>query len=267
MSGAHRVADSALQAKTAAHYDAHPLEFLTPEDEASIRDQQPPPFRSFVDAHVERGARVAEIGCGPGRGTLFLVRQKADVVAVDISYRSLLLARRRAPSAKFVLSTNLALPFEDDYFDAVVSDGVIHHTPNARAAFAENVRITRPQGWLYLGVYNTQGHYHYLYTLLGRPIRWMEKRALSRALMFASIVPLYWLVHLMKSRGKRTWQGAVHFFYDYFITPRASFHSYEEVCSWASEQGMRLVEYDPTLGNVHVFIFRKEPREGARFCH
>ena len=265
MSSVPRAVESVLEARTAAHYDAYPLEFLTPADEVSIRNQQPAPFCRFVDEHVEQGGRVAEIGCGPGRGTLFLIRQKADVLAVDISYRSLLLARQRAPSARFVLSTNLALPFEDDYFDAVVSDGVIHHTPNARAAFAENVRITKPHGWLYFAVYNGQGHYYYLYTLLGGPIRWMEKWAPSRALMFATIVPLYWLVHLVKSRGRRTWRGAVHFFYDYFITPRASFHSYEEICSWASEQGVQLIEYD-LLGNVHVFIFKKAPREGASFC-
>jgi ubiquinone/menaquinone biosynthesis C-methylase UbiE len=257
MSRTDDAADAALQARTAAHYDAYPLEFLTPADEAAIRDQQPAPFRRFVEQHLRPGAWVAEVGCGPGRGTLFLTRHKAAVVAVDISYRSLLLARRRAPTGRFVLSTNLALPFEEAEFDGVVSDGVIHHTPNARAAFAENVRIVKPGGLLYLGIYNRRKHYYYLYTLLGGPIRSLESRASGRALLFGTIVPLYWLVHLIKSRGRRTWQGAVHFFYDYFVTPRASFHTREEVCGWAHEEGLELLEYDPSLGNVHVFVFRK----------
>ena len=248
---------SALQTRTAVHYDSYPFEFLTPADEASIRKMQPAPFRHFVDSHVQQGAKVAEIGCGPGRGTLFLVRQDVDVVAVDISYQSLLLARQRAPIASFVLSTNLALPFEDGRFEIVISDGVIHHTPDPRAAFAENARITKAGGCYYLGVYSRRGYYYYVYTFIGSPIRWLEKRAFGRMLIFGTMVPLYWIAHLVKSGGKRTWHGAVNFFYDYIITPRASFHTYEEILSWATEEGLELIEYDPSLGNVHVFIFRK----------
>ena len=218
---------------------------------------QPAPFRRFVDKRVVAGAKIAEIGCGPGRGTLFLVRHSADVVAVDISSRSLKLARQRAPAARFVLSTNLALPFANNRFDAVVSDGVIHHTPDPRASFAENARIVKTGGYFYLGLYNKRRYYYYLYTFVGAPIRWLEKRSVGRMLIHGTMIPAYWLVHLVKSRGKRTWRGAVNFFYDYFITPRASFHTYEEICNWASHEGLDLVEYDPSLGNVHVFVFHK----------
>lgn len=218
---------------------------------------QPAPFRRFVDKHVVAGAKVAEIGCGPGRGTLFLVRHSADVIAVDISSQSLRLARQRAPDARYVLSTNLALPFASNSFNIVVSDGVIHHTPDPRVSFAENARILETGGFFYLGLYNRRRYYYYLYTFVGAPIRWLEKRSVGRIFIQGAMIPVYWLVHLIKSRGKRTWQGAVNFFYDYFITPRASFHTYEEVCNWANREGLELVEYDPSLGNVHVFVLHK----------
>jgi SAM-dependent methyltransferase len=246
-----------LQQRTARHYDAHPFDFLTPADETAIRDLQPPPFRRFVDHRVPAGARTAEIGCGPGRGTLFLARAQVDVIAVDISRQSLLLARQRAPGGPFVQASNLALPFRDDAFDVVVSDGVAHHTPNARASFAEYARVTRPGGFCYLGVYNRHRPYYYVYTFCGPFVRWMERRLVGRMMLFATLVPLYWLGHRLRSRGVRTWRGAVNFFYDYIMTPRATFHTFEEIRGWSDQEGFELVEYDPSLGNVHVFILRK----------
>jgi SAM-dependent methyltransferase len=248
-----------LQANTAAHYDAHPLEFLTPADEASIRDMQPAPFRRFATKHIRGGELVADIGCGPGRATLFLTRQTVDVVAVDISAHSLRLAQRRAPGGHFLCASNLALPMADGMFDIVVSDGVIHHTPDPRRAFAENARLVRPGGVYYLGVYNRHGYYYYIYTFVGPVLRWLESYPVGRRLIMATMVPLYWGVHLLKSGGTRTWRGTVNFFYDYIITPRASFHTYEEVCAWGVEESLELLEYDPSLGNVQVFVFGKRP--------
>ena len=248
-----------LQRRTAAHYDFYPFEFLTPKDETSIEEMQPAPFRRFVHSHVAQGAKIADIGCGPGRGTLFLAQRGGDVVGVDISRESLLLARQRAPAASYVVSTNLALPFADGCFEVVISDGVIHHTPDPRVAFAEIARITKTGGHCYLAVYRKWRYYYYVYTFIGVPIRWAEKLAFGRKLLFATLVPLYWIVHLIKSRGTRSWRGGVNFFYDYIITPRASFHTYEEILRWATEERLELIEYEPRFGNVHIFVFRKEP--------
>jgi len=249
----------ALQRKTAAHYDNYPFEFLTPRDEISIEKIQPEPFRRFVNSHVEQGAKIADIGCGPGRGTLYLAQSGGDVVGVELSRESLLLARGRAPTANYVVSTNLALPFADGCFEIVISDGVIHHTPDARVAFAEIARITKTGGHCYLAVYRKWGYYYFVYTFIGAPIRSLEKLAFGRKLIFATLVPLYWFVHLIKSRGSRSWRGAVNFFYDYLITPRASFHTCEEILRWATKERLELIEYEPRLGNVHVFVFRKQP--------
>ena len=79
----------------------------------------------------------------------------------------------------------------------------------------------------------------------------------GRVLIYAAIFPVYYLAHLVKSRGKRTLRGALNFFYDYIITPRASFHSIDEITPWGEAAGLELLDYDPSLGNVHVFIFRR----------
>jgi ubiquinone/menaquinone biosynthesis C-methylase UbiE len=250
----------ALQRRTAAHYEAYPFDFMTPEDEAAVEQMQPPPFRRFMAAHASVGQAVAEIGCGPGRGTMYLVRKRLAVVAADISRSSLALARKRAPEAAFVQASNLHLPFADASFDLVISDGVIHHTPDAYRSFRENVRILKAGGHLYLGVYNRSGYYFYVYTFFGRPVRRLETSRFGRQLIHATLIPLYYAVHLIKSGGKRTWRGARNFFYDYLITPQASFHTREDIERWAAMCGLDILGYDPSLGNVHVFILRKSGR-------
>ncbi|KAA6183952.1 class I SAM-dependent methyltransferase [Thiohalocapsa marina] len=246
-----------LQAQTASHYDQYPFDFLTTEDEARIEEIQPGSFREFVRERLSPGDRVAEIGCGPGRATLYLTRLGHQVWAVDLSLGSLRLARRRAPAAHYAAATNLSLPFADASFDAVISDGVIHHTPDARRSFEENARILKPGGYLYLGVYRRHGYYYYFYTYLGIPIRWLERRRWGRWLIHATLLPIYYLVHLIKSRGRRTWKGARHFFYDYIITPRASFHTREDVEQWGRQNRLRLAQYVAKVGNTHVFFFEK----------
>lgn len=242
-----------LLSRTTAHYDNHPFEFMTPENERDIEAMQPAPFLRFVNTYVRPGLRVAEIGCGPGRGTMFLSR-KADTAALDISFQSIGLARARAPKAAFVRASALSVPFADGQFDVVVCDGVIHHTPDARRAFSECVRILKPGGAFYLGVYNRRRYYYYLYTYVGGVARRLERGTIGRALVMSTLFPIYYLAHFVKSRGTRTVKGAKNFFYDYLITPRASFHRREEIEAWLSGAGFEMKEYDPSLGNVHTFV-------------
>lgn len=250
--------EAGLQRRTEAHYNEFPFDFLTPEDERNIERLQPSAFLRYAEKHLNAGMRVAEIGCGPGRGTLFMERLGIDLLAVDISIGSLRLARRRAPSVQFVLASNLNLPLPDASFDAVVSDGVIHHTANAYRSLCENARILRPGGTMYLGVYRRHRYYYYLYTYVGRPIRWLQQFAWGKLLIESTLLPVYYAVHLLKSRGKRTWHGAKSFFYDYIITPQATFHTREEIAQWAAANRLELLEYDEHVGNVHAFVFSKK---------
>lgn len=234
-----------------------PFDFMTVEDERNIQDYQPAPFRYFVDRYLQAGDRVIDVGCGPGRGTMYLVGERMDTFSVDLSMASLVLAKRRAPESSFVCASNLNLPFTDGSFDAVVSDGVIHHTPDPRRSFAENARLVKSGGHLYVGVYRRNRYYYYLYTYMGKPIRWFERYTWGKVLIYSTLLPVYYLVHLIKSRGKRTWNGAKNFFYDYIITPQATFHTKEEICSWAAQEGLELKEYEENVGNVHAFVFCK----------
>jgi ubiquinone/menaquinone biosynthesis C-methylase UbiE len=47
------------------------------------------------------------------------------------------------------------LPFDDGTFDLVYSWGVLHHTPDTSAAFAEALRVLKPGGTIKAMVYHT----------------------------------------------------------------------------------------------------------------
>jgi ubiquinone/menaquinone biosynthesis C-methylase UbiE len=246
-----------LQEKTQAHYNRAPFDFLTQTSERAIRDIQPTPFREFVEQLLRPGDKVIDVGCGPGRATVFLVQEEMATFAVDLSVESIALAKKRSPASNYVCASNLDLPFPSGVFDAVVSDGVIHHTPDARRSFSENARLLVDGGYLYVGVYRRKGYYYYLYTYLGPTVRRLEREMLGRALIFLTIFPFYYLAHIIKSRGQRTWNGAKNFFYDYIITPQATFHTKEEICGWAADEGLELTLYEENVGNVHAFVFKK----------
>jgi SAM-dependent methyltransferase len=97
-----------------------------------------PHIPGFAEFPRWAGKRVLEIGCGIGTDTVNFARAGARVTAVDLSEKSLDLARRRAEV--FGLSDRIAFHAADaerlsevippEPYDLVYSFGVIHHTPN-----------------------------------------------------------------------------------------------------------------------------------------
>jgi 2-polyprenyl-3-methyl-5-hydroxy-6-metoxy-1,4-benzoquinol methylase len=97
-----------------------------------------PHIPGFADFPRWAGKRVLEIGCGIGTDTINFARAGAKVTAVDLSEKSLELARQRA--GVLGLSDRIAFRAADaerlaeyippEPYDLVYSFGVIHHTPH-----------------------------------------------------------------------------------------------------------------------------------------
>jgi SAM-dependent methyltransferase len=96
----------------------------------------------FAERHVTPGARVLEVGCGPGRAAAALaLRHDALVTAVDASAEMLAAARRLAPpSVELVEAQAEGLPFDAASFDAASSNFAVHLFDRPRA-FAEVRRV------------------------------------------------------------------------------------------------------------------------------
>jgi ubiquinone/menaquinone biosynthesis C-methylase UbiE len=105
-----------------------------------------------VDAVADR--QVLEIGCGNGGMSLVLWRHGAAVVAGDLALprcetaamKFAALGSPTSPPYGVVQLDAERLPFPDDYFDLVVSNGVLHHTANTESAVREVFRVLKPGG-------------------------------------------------------------------------------------------------------------------------
>jgi ubiquinone/menaquinone biosynthesis C-methylase UbiE len=111
-----------------------------------------------VLAALPPGGRVLDIGTGPGRLLLELAgrRPDADVVGIDPSGDMVTMAARHAATAGVSGRATVeqasaeTLPFPDATFDAVVSSLSAHHWADVSAAVAEQVRVLRPGGNLWV---------------------------------------------------------------------------------------------------------------------
>lgn len=103
-------------------------------------------FATF--AGVRRGQRVLDVGCGPGALTSELVRRAgvAAVSACDPSGSFVAACARRNPGVDVRMGVAEQLPFDDDMFDLVVSQLVLHFVPDPEAAASEGTRVLREDG-------------------------------------------------------------------------------------------------------------------------
>ncbi|HJU02365.1 MAG TPA: class I SAM-dependent methyltransferase [Actinomycetes bacterium] len=108
-----------------------------------------------IAAVAPDGARVLEVGCGPGRLSIQLARQHGlDVTGLDLDPAMIARARANADRPEdgagrrpsFLVGDVASLAFPDRSFDLVVSTLSMHHWANPTAGLAEIGRVLRPGG-------------------------------------------------------------------------------------------------------------------------
>ena len=120
------------------------------------------------------GARLLEIGCGMGTDLLQFARGGARCVGIDLTPRSVEITRHRFrlydAAGAFMISDGEHLPFPDESFDAVYSNGVLHHTPDTAGAIREVHRVLRPGGVAKVMLYHRNSLNYWLEIVLRRGV-------------------------------------------------------------------------------------------------
>jgi ubiquinone/menaquinone biosynthesis C-methylase UbiE len=112
------------------------------------------------------GLEVLDVGCGQGIDVYRYALAGAKATGVDLTPRHVELAQAHLAAmgvdATVVQGDAEALPFEDESFDRVSSNGVLHHTPDMPAALREVWRVLRPGGEARIIVYNRNSFHYWL---------------------------------------------------------------------------------------------------------
>ena len=107
---------------------------------------------------IKHGDAVLDVGCGTGNYTIELAKRGADVVGVDSSEEMLIWARQKAQGERlkvnFQVADALNLPFPDESFDLILSNGLLCFLKEPEKALMEMHRVLKPGGGLAVGVLN-----------------------------------------------------------------------------------------------------------------
>ncbi|MDO9110942.1 MAG: methyltransferase domain-containing protein [Desulfatirhabdiaceae bacterium] len=136
----------------ALKYEAALIDMLPDEVAASYCGVGNP----FSLGAIRKGDAVLDIGCGAGVDTILaamMTGAEGKSVGVDIVPEMLQraeanLSRMDLKNVTFQSATGEHLPFPDNHFDAVISNGVINLIPDKDAAIREIFRVQKAGGSL-----------------------------------------------------------------------------------------------------------------------
>lgn len=211
---------------------------------------------NLVNAHIGPairesfypGKRVLDAGCGHGRYVEEFARLGAEAVGLDAA--DYVLGRLRAlpgaGRAAFVQGDVARPPFREAAFDLVFSDGVLHHTPDARGAFRALAALVKPGGYFYVWLYPKEGA---LREGAHRALRSVTTRLPAKATCAISyaLVPLLSVTRTYSGTSLRSarWSECAQVVFDWLAPAYQSHHTEDEVAGWFEEAGFEAIETLP----------------------
>jgi len=106
-----------------------------------------------------KGKHILEIGSGGGAHSALFKKHGALVTAIDITKERVVSTAKKLSLVKEGAGIALQadaenLPFLDDSFDIVYSNGVLHHSENTEKCLKEVLRVLKPKGMAILMLYS-----------------------------------------------------------------------------------------------------------------
>ena len=258
------------------------------------------PSAEAMRGYLEGHRAVLDLGCGGGYSTSLWMDDHWSGrlwLGADIS-EAIDVARDRLghlPGTAFIQADILHLPLRSGSFDAVIAEGVLHHTPSTHLALESAVRVLAPGGEMMFYVYRRKGPVREFVDDLVRDRisslspadAWDALKPLTRlgqalAETGASVVvpediPLleipagtydvqrlfYWHVAKAFWNPDMSFEENHHINFDWYHPAYAHRQTEDEVRSWCAELGLRIVHFDAQESGFTVRALLEGPSDGA----
>ena len=116
-------------------------------------------FKKFAKIKLPENAKILDVGCGSGTLAKFWRERGYNITGLDFSDKSLKITRSKGIYC--VKGDAKRLPFKDNTFDLVYSDGLLEHFIDPKPILAECFRVSRkyvltivPRNTLYNWIHN-----------------------------------------------------------------------------------------------------------------
>jgi tellurite methyltransferase len=116
-------------------------------------------FDQILRGNITPGMRIVDAGCGYGRNLVYLLRENAEIFAIDANPKAVEHVRQLSKSLNSGLSDENfqvgrveQMPFPAAFGDVVLCNSVLHFARNEAqflAMFADLWRVLRPGGLLF----------------------------------------------------------------------------------------------------------------------
>jgi ubiquinone/menaquinone biosynthesis C-methylase UbiE len=202
-------------------------------------------FVKKLDDEIPMGSNILEAGCGTGQMSIVLSRYARTIYGIDLSKGSLIEAKQFINSndikSVHLFRMNIfKLFFEENTFDVIISNGVLHHTYNPKLAFSKLVRVLKPGGIIVIGLYHRYGRIiqkirQSLIKNFGDSFKFLDKRFREK----------------ISNKKKYAW------FLDQYKNPSETTHTYLEVLNWFKDENIEFLSSIPFDFNPENKLFQK----------
>jgi 2-polyprenyl-6-hydroxyphenyl methylase/3-demethylubiquinone-9 3-methyltransferase len=133
------------------HGDAHPIALLRAENRLRI-----PWIIQTIEERCGKNKKILDIGCGAGFLTNALAKEHHEVVGVDLSSKSLEIAKKSdiTKKAAYLQAPGEQLPFPDNSFDVISALDFLEHIEEPQRVIQEASRVLKPGGLFFFHTFN-----------------------------------------------------------------------------------------------------------------
>ena len=205
-------------------------------------------FTKNLKEFIDHKKIVLEIGAGTSQLSNYLsIGNNNLLIAFDGNLESLKIGntfceKNNIINVKFVCGDIFDDIFQENTFDVILCNGVLHHTKNSYEAFKKSVRWLKTNGYIVLGLYNKIGRFRTFFR------KWMYKIFGEKYLMIFDPV-----LRKINKKSKRKINAWIK---DQYNHPLERSHTFDEVLKWFKEENVEFINSLP-----QSTIFEKTNRE------